>query len=181
MRTFIFRKILHFLSRKKPGRAASIEIQILLNTTAKAFGVKGRRVWNLSPQAALRTYCLFTAACMRQGKADPERLYAESFRAGSMLRRITGFQSSRDIEELVFYLYKNIGIAMDGRIPGEVTVHSCYFSRFYLPGQCLVMSAADSGILSGIAGGGSLCFTERITEGNSCCRAVFGREKTSAS
>lgn len=175
MKTLLFRKLLRSLERRTPDIIASVEIQILLDTTARAFSVKSKCVWNHRPQRALREYSDFTVSCMKRGEADAERLYAESFRTGSMIRRVTGFRSSRDIEELVFYLYSNIGIAMEGSIPGEVIVRKCWFSRSYTPEQCLVMSSVDSGIIAGIAGGGRLDFTERLTQGNSCCRACFNR------
>lgn len=175
MRTVLFRKILRSLERRTPDIIASVEIQILLDTTARGFGVKGKRVWNHRPQRALREYSDFTVSCMKRGETDADRLYAEAFRTGSMVRRVTGFRSSRDIEKLVFYLYSNIGIAMYGYLPGEVIVRECRFSRFYTPEQCLIMSSVDSGIIAGIAGGGRLDFTERLTEGNSCCRAYFSK------
>lgn len=176
MRALVFRKLLDKLEQKTPGYLASAEIQILLDTTARAFGVKGKRVWHRPPKRALREYAEFTASCMSRGSADPARLYEESFRTGSMVRRITGFCSPGDIADLVFYLYGNIGIGMNGSIPGEVSVRNCYFSRYYSPEQCAVMSSVDSGMIAGIAGGGKLEFTERITEGSSMCRACFEKE-----
>ena len=35
------------------------------------------------------------------------------------------------------------------------------------------MSAMDRGLLAGLAGGGELAFSQRITEGHPCCRARF--------
>ena len=46
MKTLFFRKLLRSLERRTPDIIASVEIQILLDTTARAFGVKGKRVWN---------------------------------------------------------------------------------------------------------------------------------------
>ena len=176
MRERIFRLLLRFLSRRRPGRFASLEIQILLDTTARGFGVRRARVWHRPPREALREYSQFTVSCMRRREADPDRLYAEAYRTGSLVRRVTGFRYSWDISALVFYLYRNIGIGMEGHIPGEVTVRRCRFSGFYTPEECRVMSAVDSGIIAGIAGGGRLEFTERLTQGDGCCRAVFTKE-----
>ena len=58
---------------------------------------------------------------------------------------------------------------------GEIVVTDCYFSRFYTPEQCAVMSSVDSGIIAGLCGGGTLTFTERITEGCRQCRACFSK------
>ena len=37
---------------------------------------------------------------------------------------------------------------------GEITISRCYFSSLYSPEACQVMSAMDSGLLAGLAGGG---------------------------
>lgn len=58
---------------------------------------------------------------------------------------------------------------------GEIVVTDCYFSRYYTPEQCAVMSSVDSGIIAGLCGGGTLTFTERITEGCRRCRACFSK------
>lgn len=58
---------------------------------------------------------------------------------------------------------------------GEIVVTDCYFSRYYTPEQCAVMSSVDSGIIAGLCGGGTLTFTERITEGCGRCRACFSK------
>ena len=175
MRVFIFRILLRACKRHTPAWIASLEIQILFHTTARAFGVQGKRVWQLSPQQALHAYAAFTVSCMRHNRADPRRLYRESYRTGRILRRITGIRSRYDVESLVFYLYSNIGITMEGNIPGEVTVHKCYFSRYYSSSQCALMSSFDAGIIAGLAGGGRLYFKKGITEGSDCCRAVLCR------
>lgn len=155
-----------------------IEMQILLNLTAEIFERPAKTVWIYPSRMALRKYAEFTVNCMNSKPADPEVLYAKSYRLGSRIRKITGFTGSRDIEHLVFWLYRNINIAMSGSLPGTVTVSGCYFSRYYTPRQCALMSYVDSGIVSGIAGRGELIFTQRITEGSDCCMAVLGPERT---
>ena len=95
------------------------------------------------------------------------------YRTGERVRRLTGFTEKADLERLVFYLYRNIGLLMDGHLPGEIKVSSCYFSRFYTPEQCALMSYMDSGIIAGILGGGKIEFTERITEGCGGCKVFF--------
>ena len=164
--------------RKSPDRAACFEIQILMNMTARAFGTRSKRVWDLAPGKALRTYASFTVGCMEKRKADPRRLYAEAYKTGRKVRLITGLTDPEDIEMLVFYLYRNIGIKMKGSIPGEIIVSGCCFSRSYSPEQCALMSWADSGIIAGLSGGGKLDFSERLTEGCSRCRAVFKMRRT---
>ena len=70
-------------------------------------------------------------------------------------------------------LYRNLQISMSGHLPGEITVRKCYFSGFYTPEQCAIMSAVDSGVISGLFGGGTLTFTRRMTEGHETCAACF--------
>ena len=100
-------------------------------------------------------------------------LFRDAARLGRRIRRISGLSSTSDLEKLIFMLYRNIGIEMTGSLPGEITVSKCYFSRYYTPEQCRIMSYVDSGIISGIMGGGRLKFSQRITDGCQCCNANF--------
>ena len=173
MRAWLSRAVLSLLERHTPDRLKSLELQALLNLTARAFRTPGRTVWNKPAGLALLQYANFTTLCMTAIKADPDALYREACAVGRRLRRVTGLTEKRDIERLVFYLYRNIRITMDGSLPGEIRIPTCFFSRFYTPGQCAVMSSVDSGIIAGICGGGSLHFTQRITEGCAQCRACY--------
>lgn len=154
------------------------------------------------PDAALRQYAEFTASCMSSAAACsdpdgyvktgtgeagsdaggapdtelPDRLYQEAFRLGSLIRRITGFRDRRDLDRLIFCLYRNIDISMSGSTDCGLIVSGCFFSEFYTPWQCRLMSCVDSGVIAGICGGGRLEFTERITEGCGRCRACLLRE-----
>jgi len=71
----------------------------------------------------------------------------------------------------VFWLYRGIGIAVSGELPGKITLPGCFFSDYYTPSVCALMSNMDSGVVGGVMGGGRLFFSERITEGRSCCKA----------
>lgn len=194
------RGLLRALERYTPAWIVCLEIRILYNTTARAFGVPEKKIPLWSAEAPLRTgdvrqalrtgfagrtlrtgyaeqvlrdYAAYSARCLLRCKADPGRIYQEAYRTGERIRCLTGFTEKTDLERLIFYLYRNIGILMDGRLPGEVTVSRCYFSQFYTPEQCALMSYMDSGIIAGILGGGKLEFSERITEGCEKCRAFF--------
>ena len=172
MRARIARKLLRRLERHTPALLVSVQLQILLNLAARAFHAPGKSVWRHAPAKALREYAEFTARCTLCG-AKPENLYREAFDLGNRLRRLTGFTDAEDIERLIFYLYRNLQITMSGHLPGEITVRKCYFSGFYAPEQCTLMSAVDSGVMSGLLGGGTLTFTERITGGHKICAACF--------
>ena len=175
MRAYVSRAILNKLERRTPEWFTRTEIQILLNTTARAFGVERKRIRSRSCEEALQEYADFTSSCLESGQADPEKLYGEACHTGRIIRRITGFKKSADLERLVFFLYRNIRISMSGCLPGKVIVTSCYFSKIYTPQQCALMSFVDSGIVAGICGGGQLEFSQRITEGCETCTAFYSR------
>ena len=176
MRARIFRRLLRSLERHPLALFSRIQLQLLLNVTAQAFDVTGKQIWHLPYEHALEEYAIFTENALGLSRADPNRLYQKAYALGSHIRKITGFTDNGDLRRLIFFLYRNIGVHMDGRIPGEVTVSSCYFSRSYTPEQCALMSFMDSGIIAGLWGGGHLDFTGRITEGCGDCTAVFRRD-----
>jgi len=173
LRALAFRMLLVLCMKYRPGWITRLQLQVLLDTTARAFAMPGKKIRSRTARGALREYAAFTGKCMKYGKADPKKLREEAYRTGNLIRRITGFRESRDIERLVFYLYSNLQISMSGHIPGEIVVSRCYFGRFYSPEQCALMSFVDEGIIAGISGGGRLEFAERITEGCGRCRACF--------
>lgn len=173
MRAYVFRKLLQRMRRHTPAWFACIELQILLCLTAKAYRMPGRRIWFLPVKRALREYAAFTVRCMESGKEGAEKLYPYAYALGKRIRRVTGFKQQEDLWQLVFWLYRNIGIDMRGKLPGELIIPNCYFSRYYTPVQCALMSHVDTGVIAGLYGGGKLVFTERITEGCGRCKACF--------
>ena len=177
MRAFVFRTFLALCVKYGPEWVTRLQLQVLLDATARAFAMPGKKIRSRTARGALREYAAFTGKCMKYGKADPKKVREEACRTGNLIRRITGFRKSRDIERLVFYLYSNLRISMSGHIPGEIIVSRCYFGRFYSPEQCALMSLVDEGIIAGISGGGRLEFAERITEGCGRCRACFSEAK----
>lgn len=173
MRERIARKLLNRFERGTPGILRRMQIQILTDLAAGSFGLPGPRVWHRSAPKALEEYAAFTVRCMRKAPASPDHLFARAFALGERVGRISGLTRDEDLQRLVFLLYRNIDITMEGSLPGDIRVVSCYFSGCYDPDQCATMSCVDSGIVSGIFGGGRLTFRQRITEGNPCCRACF--------
>lgn len=176
MRAALFRWILTRLERHTPDILCRLEAQILTNLAASGFERPGRSVWRLPAPEALRAYAAYTAECMTKTEADPRLLYDSALRLGRRLRHITGLTEREDVQRLIFYLYRNIRITMRGDLPGEITVPSCYFSGFYLPEQCKLMSNVDAGIIVGLSGGGELQFIQRLTEGCGQCKAIFLKE-----
>ena len=121
MREWFFRKALQALEKHTPGIVIRAELQILLNTTARGFGVPGKQIWQYSAGKALEEYARFTSDCLHN-KRD----------AGNAESALNGHHSE--------------------------------------------MSCVDSGIISGLCGGGRLTFTKRITEGCTLCTAYFKRK-----
>ncbi len=159
---------------------AGFEIRILMRQTARAFGIKVPKTTGFSADTLLRIYAQFTAdAAMRamRNRQNPallhKKLYHMTYHLGSILRRWMRPKSARECFAIIQLLYRNIGITIREEKPGKFCVHQCYFSSFYTPEVCSVISAIDQGIFAGIYHGGKLVFHERITEGHDECRAGF--------
>ena len=71
MRETFFRLLLAVLEKHTPSPFRSMQIQILLNTTAAAFDRPGRMVWHLRPDRALAAYADYTKGCLSD--ADNEK------------------------------------------------------------------------------------------------------------
>ena len=157
-----------------------IELQLLMNLTARALGVPSRRIWTMPCDDALQAYAVFTRDQLRAGVSDEvlRRMNDEAYRVGRRLRwlqRIGGLlrlSDYRDADSFVRMLYRNIGIQLEGPVDGQLCFRRCFFSDYYTPAVCLAASALDDGIIRGLTGCGHLRFQHRITEGCSCCLAT---------
>lgn len=157
------------------GLFRRIEIQLLMNLTARALGHHARRTWMLSNDEALRTYAEFTRNILQDGTDEKTLLQMrhKAYKAGKMLRWVMHLTKQDDVERVTIALYRNIGIELEGHLPGKLCFGHCYFSQYYTPQICLAASALDEGIMRGLSGSGQLTFHQRITEGNHCCLATF--------
>ena len=154
-----------------------IEMQLLMNLTAKAFQKPPERLWTHKNDAALEAYAKFTCDHLEAG-ADAlllQRMNNEAYHMGRLLRRLFFIRNRSAAEHLIVALYRNIGINLSFSNSHHVCFHSCFFSRHYTPAVCLAASALDDGIIRGLTGepNSRLCFTQRITEGCDCCKATF--------
>jgi hypothetical protein len=171
-----------------PAIVKRLALVLLFRATAAAFQADMPPLWGLSRAECLLAYARFTAdqadAALRGGDdlaALQERLYRHAYPLGRMPGWLLGCHSVDDIMMLGRVLYDVLDIDFHGSDRGnasgsnwgEITISRCYFSSFYAPETCRLMSAMDRGLLAGLAGGGELVFTERITEGRPCCRACF--------
>ncbi|MCD8050819.1 MAG: hypothetical protein LUE89_03970 [Clostridiales bacterium] len=159
---------------------ANLELRILMRQTVKAFDVKVPEAAGCSTPELLKTYAQFTAKeavrAIQHGdtlETLHQKLYQMAYTLGSRLRRLLNPKDEKECFSVITLLYRNIGIQICEESPGTVCVRKCYFSGFYAPEICSVISAIDQGIFAGIYQGGTLTFHERITEGCDVCRADF--------
>lgn len=152
-----------------------IELQQLMNLTARAFGLPSKNILMLRYDEALRAYAEYTSDNLHGGVTDQllQRMNDEAYKTGKLLRKLFRLKDQSAIGQFVIALYRNIGIELQGNIPGELCFSRCYFSKYYTPEICLAASALDEGIMRGLSGDGKLIFRNRITEGCNCCRATF--------
>ncbi len=153
-------------------------LSALFEATADAFGCAVPAHERLSYDECLRTYALFTshqAEKALQERRDPQaikaRLYQNAYPLGEKLHRWFGIDEISEVMEIGHILYQAIGVDFEGDDQGEVTVSRCYFSQFYSPAACDLISALDDGVFSGLSHGGRLTFSQRITEGEIFCKA----------
>ena len=173
MREAFFHRLLSYPSLCTQPFVQKIVLQVLMHTTARAFHTRGMNLFFASSDKALKTYAMFTRKCMEELDCNHEHLYACAYALGQQVRRITGLRKHEDIQNLIFLLYRNIGISMDGLLPGTIFVRKCYFAQIYTPEQCALISAMDDGIIAGLFSSGSFSFSQRITEGCAHCTAFF--------
>ncbi|MCD8015376.1 MAG: hypothetical protein LUG99_19890 [Lachnospiraceae bacterium] len=159
---------------------ARIQIRILLRQTARTFGVNAPRTTGMSASELLRTYAQFTADESRRAMDSGQdlvqlhqKLYDMAYHLGSRLRRWMRPHDDQDCLAILALLYQNIEILISERNPGEFYVRKCYFSAFYTPEVCSLISGIDQGIFAGIYQRGRLTFEDRITEGYNQCKACL--------
>lgn len=152
-----------------------IELQLLMNITARALGQPTRRLWTLKNDEALVVYAEYTRDSLKEGVTPQllQRMNQEAYKMGRLLRRLMFLKRQETIERVVVALYRNIGIDIEGHLPGQLCFRRCFFSRYYTPNNCLAASALDEGIMQGLAGDGQLVFQQRITAGCQHCLATF--------
>jgi hypothetical protein len=156
----------------------------LFRATAAALEADMPSLSGLSHEQCLLAYARFTAdqaeEALRGGRdlaAVQERLYRNAYGLGQLAGRLLRVRTVDDVMVLGRFLYSILDIDFAGSEDGPITIGRCFFSSFYTPQACQLMSAMDRGLLAGLAGGGDLAFSERITEGRPCCRAHFALEQ----
>jgi hypothetical protein len=163
-----------------PGFLKKKMLAELTDLTAQAFNVACPQIKGLSYQKMLEAFAVFTAG--EAGRIPPDspdwhaakgRLYENARLLGSRLRKVLQLRDPKDVLETTRLLYKMLGIDFASRADGQVIICSCFFSRFYSGQACRLISSLDEGAAAGLSGGGRLEFSDRITEGQDCCRGRF--------
>jgi hypothetical protein len=172
--------LLMILRLHTPEALKRRKLEDLFAATADAFQCEVPPLHDQSYDDRLMEYALFTReqvedAVLAEWDLDAihDRLYANAVQLGVELRRMLGVKSLAEAMDVARVLYRAIGIDFAGTPQGEVVISRCFFSDLYSSQVCWVISALDSGVVAGLAGGGRLIFTQRITEGHGACRACF--------
>jgi len=164
-----------------PAAARRRELEELFGRTAAAFAqpvppASGRSVRTRLDDFAHATRD-WAAAALASG-ADLEaidgRLYRTARHLGRVYRARLGIGSLSEAFSAARAIYRSLGIDLKGDPrTGHVTVRRCRYSSCYSAPVCRVISALDRGLFAGLAGGGELAFSRRITEGHPRCAARF--------
>lgn len=167
-----------FIKKKK--------VQELFELTAEAFQSDLPAIKNLSYKNCLEAYALFSKTKAEEvikhhnnTKTVKERLYRNAYQMGEKLRIDFRIKTQADVIRLSEILYKILKIEFTANATGEVIIKRCFFSQFYIPEICELISSLDEGVAAGLSAGGRLVFNERITEGNNCCLATFNMKDNS--
>lgn len=167
----------------------------LFRLTAIAFQIGVPELRGLPFKSRLAEYACFTkeqaekylnwegAEEERKNRIDAikEKLYRGSFLLGDDLRKKLHIKTLKQAAEALQLIYRIIGIDFlyeeeslerSGK-PHGFAVKACFFSEYYSEEVCALISSLDAGLAAGLSCGG-LSFTQRITEGCSCCKGYFG-------
>jgi hypothetical protein len=163
-----------------PNYLKKRKLEELFSLTGRAFGEGPPAAEGLSLRRMRRLYAEFSKDAAARALGDPAgaaavegRLFEEALAFGRGLRGELRVATPGEVMAAARVLYRGLGIDLRGATSGEIVVRRCAFERQYSPEVCRLMSRLDAGVLAGLAGGGRLEFSERLTEGASCCRARF--------
>ena len=164
-----------FIKKKK--------VKELLELTAESFQSDLPDIKNLSYNDCLIAYAQFSKTKAEEvtkfdnnAEAVKKRLYLNAFQMGEKLRKDFRIKTQADVIRLSKILYKILKIDFNGNLSGEVIIKRCFFSQFYTPEVCGIISSIDEGLAAGLSAGGRLVFKNRITEGRNCCHATLKME-----
>jgi len=169
---------LAFLNMFMPKGIRGQKLAELTSITAKAFGREAPEIAGKTSEECLRIYAEFTAQAaadaIRECDGDAQRrLFEGALEYGKKLRQQLGITSEEQFGLACELLYRAVEIDFKWRSAEQITVSRCFFAEYYSPEVCHVVSSIDAGLVAGLSVGGRLTFNQRITEGKSCCLALF--------
>ncbi len=172
--------LLSLLKIHTPATLKKRKIRELFEITGKAFQCNIPSLNGLAYEDLLKEYAMFAKVqcemSVRESKNIEEikvRLNQNAFEAGTKLRRNLHLNGMKDIMEASRLFYSILSINFTGNEFGEITIGQCFFSKYFSPDVCRIISSLDEGIAEGLSRGKRLYFDQRITEGKNCCKAVL--------
>lgn len=152
----------------------------LAELTGRALQIPAPSLAGLAPEEARLLFARFTheqAAALQTDEPAralaEERLRREASGLGRRLASALGVRTRDDVMRAARLLYRSIRIDFRGDRQGRIRIAACSFAETYAASTCRMIAALDEGLLAGLAGGGRLAFTARLTEKADACRAHF--------
>jgi hypothetical protein len=170
--------LLSFASVYVPEPIRRRKLEMLVRATADAFQTVPPSTVGLSVDECLAMYARFTREEAEKSMARGDeaevrsRLFQNALGIGREFRRQFRLKDA-DVMRMGALVYRMLGIDFRGEPDGSMVMTRCFFSDFYSSPVCQLISSLDEGLLVGLAGGGRLVFSQRITEGHECCRAFL--------
>lgn len=156
------------------------KIRELFKITGKVFQAGIPELDGLGYEDLLHEYALFvkeqSGKILMDSKNILEKkaeLYQYALDAGTKLREELHLKGIKDEMEACRLFYSILGIDFRVDENGEIVISRCYFSDYFSSEICEFISSLDEGAGTGLTQGKRLCFSQRITEGKSCCKAIF--------
>jgi hypothetical protein len=163
-----------------PAHLKRKKLAELFRRTGWAFQTEIPPLNGLTRKAMLQKYALFTKElaenALRKSQdhdAARARMFQTAYELGHQTGKSLKISTREEFMAAARIIYRILGIDFRGNAGGDIAIQKCFFSRFYSPQVCRFISAVDDGILAGLAGGGTLEFRQRLTEGKDSCRARF--------
>jgi hypothetical protein len=170
-----------------PPSVKKKKLEELFSLAADAFQTDIPEIRALSYRETLERFAVFTRdeadKAIDSGRdldALKGRLYANALELGENLRKKYRIKTVSDVMTMSRVLYRILGIDYQGSKQGDVVIQRCFFSSYYSPQVCQVISSLDEGVAAGLSGGGKFSFDQRITEGETCCKAQISFEEKAA-
>ena len=166
------------VERLVPAFFKKRELARLLRIVSTAFDSEVPQTSGLSYSGLLTLFAEFTAAqvdnAMKRGEnldSIRSRMYRGAFEIGDRLRRQWRITNRSRVMDMGRMMYKFLGIEFRGTPEGGIDITKCMFAGHYSPETCRIISSLDEGVMAGLSGGGTLVFSQRITEGFESCKA----------